>query len=248
MISQGGKLCKVSKIPSVFRCFHWICFAGGYRPLLFLLATILTLGLGVIARPSEPSDSFGPVVGQFLKASSSVIVPEILRLEPGSLVGFSFRTCLPGELLKQKGNGPDEIKLLLDEQGRLVLQIYSASELVEQAIVQTETKTKIQLNDGRWHTVILFVDEKTRFLTVNVSHDINGGSAVLKSEAVRSLNLTSSLPRLHVGGGTMACIQEGPGVHLSHSGLFSTAVQLLGLSSKDSGQICLLPDKCSGNN
>jgi len=156
---------------------------GGYRPLLFLLAT-MTLGLDVIARPSEPSDSFGPVVGQFLKASSSVIVPETLRLEPGSLVGFSFRTCLPGELLKQKGDGPDEIKLLLDEQGRLVLQIYSASELVEQAIVQTETKTKIQLNDGRWHTVILSVDEKTRFLTVNVSHDVNGGSAVLKGTAV----------------------------------------------------------------
>ena len=188
------------------------------------------------------------MVGQFLKASSSVIVPETLRLEPGSLVGFSFRTCLPGDLLKQKGDGPEEIKLLLDEQGRLVLQIYSASELVEQAIVQTETKTKIQLNDGRWHTVILSVDEKTRFLTVNVSHDVNGGSAVLKGQAVRSLNLTSSLPRLHVGGGTMACIQEGPGVHLSHSDLSSTAVQLLGLSSKDSGQICLLPNKCSGNN
>ena len=68
-----------------------------------------------------------PAVGQFLNASSSVIVPETLQLEPGSLIGFSFRTCLPGDLLKQKGDGPDELKLLLDEDGSLVIQVVSAT-------------------------------------------------------------------------------------------------------------------------
>ena len=38
-------------------------------------------------------------------------------------MGFSFRTCSPGELLRQTGDGNDELKMQLDAQGRLILSL-----------------------------------------------------------------------------------------------------------------------------
>ena len=119
--------------------------------------------LGVIAQAMEVSNtSSEPAEGQLLNFSSDVVIPETLRLEPGSLVAFSFRTCLHGDLLRQKGDGPDELKLLLDEEGRLVLHLVSANKPPERAVVE------VSLLDARWHTVILSVDPETKFLTVNV--------------------------------------------------------------------------------
>ena len=195
---------------------------------------LLTMLVGVIMaqRPEVSSTTrLWPAVGQFLNANSSVIVPETLRLAPGSLIGFSFKTCLPGELLKQKGDGPDELKLLLDEEGSLVLHLVSATSAPEKA------RIKANLLDSEWHTVILSVDQETDILKVSVG---GGGSVELKGH--RSLDLTSSSPQLHVGGGYMACINEGPGVKLSHDDRISTNVQWLSKT-----QTCLLPSKCSGN-
>ncbi len=87
--------------------------------------------------------------------------------------------------------------------------------------------------------LILSVDQETNILKVSVG---GGGSVDLKGQTVRSLDLTSSSPQLHVGGGYMACINEGPGVKLSHDGVISSAVQWL-----KNTQTCLLPSKCSGN-
>ena len=195
--------------------------------------------LGVIAQAMEVSNtSSEPAEGQLLNFSSDVVIPETLRLEPGSLVAFSFRTCLHGDLLRQKGDGPDELKLLLDEEGRLVLHLVSANKPPERAVVE------VSLLDARWHTVILSVDPETKFLTVNVSDTVNlGGSANLRGQAVLSLNLTSTSPQLHVGGGTRACIREGPGIHLSKREHSNSAVQWL-----NPGQTCLLPTQCSGKN
>ena len=123
---------------------------------------LLTMLVGVIMaqRPEVSSTTrLWPAVGQFLNANSSVIVPETLRLAPGSLIGFSFKTCLPGELLKQKGDGPDELKLLLDEEGSLVLHLVSATSAPEKA------RIKANLLDSEWHTVILSVDQETNILS-----------------------------------------------------------------------------------
>ena len=237
MISRGGKFC-LSSNNLYFRSYlnlhkvFYVPFTGG----LLVLATLL----GVIAQAQELSNSSSePAEGQLLNYSSDVVIPETLRLEPGSLVAFSFRTCSHGELLRQKGDGIDELKLLLDEDGRLVLHLASANNAPETAVVE------VSLLDARWHTVILSVDPETKFLTVNVSDTVKiGGSANLRGPAVLSLNLTSTSPQLHVGEGTRACIREGPGIHLSKrvkQRSNSATVQWL-----TEGQTCLLPTQCSG--
>lgn len=168
--------------------------------------------------------------GFFLNGSSYATLPEGLKLEPGSLIGFSFRTCLPGELLRQNGDGLDELKLFLDAQGRLVLHIASDD-------VRSEAVVEAGLLDSRWHTVFLAVNPETNDLTVNVSN--GGGSAVLSGSALRSLNLSS--PQLVVGSGMVACLREGPGVEFSRRGVSSAGVAWLA-----PGQTCLLPSTCSG--
>ncbi len=200
----------------------------GLGNLLGLIFTFLSV---ISATGGQTTEVRGPE-GFFLNGSSYAVLSEGLRLDPGSLLGFSFRTCLPGELLKQTGDGLDELKLLLDADGRLVLNVVSG-ELRSEAIVEA------RLLDARWHTVFLSVHPQTNDLTVNVSN--GGGSAVLNGSLVSSLDLSTTSPQLRVGAGMVACIREGPGVLFSRRVVSSSAVTWL-----SSGQTCLLPQTCSG--
>ena len=157
--------------------------------------------------------------------------------EPGSLLGFSFRSCAPGELLRQMGDNQDELRLSLNAQGYLVLRLTSDNQQrpASEAIVQEN------LLDSRWHTVILSVDSESSDLSVNVSN--GGGSAFMSGQIVRALNFSSLSPQLRVGGGTVACIREGPGVRFTQSGL---QVNSFAVHWIEPSQTCLLPTTCSG--
>lgn len=204
-------------------------FAGKWL-LLFLV-----ISASIAQKVDFPPRGSGVVSseGFFLNGSSYAVLPEGLNLEPGSLVGFSFRTCMPGELLKQTGDGFDEFRLLLDDNGRLILNLVSGE-------VRSEAIVEAGLLDSRWHTVFLAVNAETNDLTVNVSN--GGGSAVLRGSSVRSLNLSAASPVLRVGAGMVACIREGPGIEFSRS----NAISSNNVAWLSPGQTCLLPATCSG--
>ena len=172
--------------------------------------------------------------GFFRNGSSYALISEHWKPEPGSLMGFSFRSCAPGELLRQIGDNQDELRLSLNAQGYLVLRLTSDNQHQE-AIVQEN------LLDSRWHTVILSVDSESSDLSVNVSN--GGGSAFMSGQIVRDLNFSSLSPQLRVGGGTVACIREGPGVRFTQSGL---QVNSFAVHWIQPFQTCLLPTTCSG--
>jgi hypothetical protein len=170
--------------------------------------------------------------GFFLNGSSYVVISDSLNLDAGSLIGFSFRTCSPGELLRQTGDGFDELKLFLDSQGRLILSL-----VVDDA--RSEAVVEAGLLDARWHTVLISANEDSNDLTVNVSN--GGGSAVLDGVKVQRLDLSASSPQVQVGAGMVACIREGPGVRFTRGSVNSVAVDWL-----SSTETCLLPTTCSG--
>ena len=111
--------------------------------------------------------------GFFRNGSSYAVISENWKPEPGSLLGFSFRTCAPGELLRQIGDSSDELRLSLNAQGHLVLRLTSDNQ-------GSEAIVKAGLLDSRWHTVILTVDSESSDLTVNVSN--GGGSASMSGQ------------------------------------------------------------------
>ena len=90
--------------------------------------------------------------GFFLNGSSFAVIPESIRLNPSSVgggtrvIGFSFRTCVTGELIKQTGDSLDQMRLILSENGSLVLSLNGG----EKSIAVSAGNG---LNDGRWHTV-----------------------------------------------------------------------------------------------
>lgn len=175
--------------------------------------------------------------GFFRNGSSYALISEHWMPEPGSLLGFSFRSCAPGELLRQMGDNQDELRLSLNAQGYLVLRLTSDNQQrpASEAIVQEN------LLDSRWHTVILSVDSESSDLSVNVSN--GGGSAFMSGQIVRALNFSALSPQLRVGGGTVACIREGPGVRFTQSGL---QVNSFAVHWIEPSQTCLLPTTCSG--
>ena len=206
-------------------------FAGNWPPwtLCFGLLTAVTLTLGQPTQPTRQSEGFF--------RNGYALISENWKPEPGSLLGFSFRSCAPGELLRQIGDTKDELKLSLNAQGYLVLRLASS----DQDLPAAEAVVKENLLDSRWHTIILSVDSESSDLTVNVSN--GGGSANLSGQVVRGLNFSSLSPQLRVGAGTVACIREGPGVRFTQSGLHvnSNAVHWIGPS-----EVCPLPTTCSG--
>ena len=53
-------------------------------------------------------------------------------MEAGSRLGFSFRTCAPGELLKQTGDRFDQLEVrLLADPGRLYLKVHAGDRRLE---------------------------------------------------------------------------------------------------------------------
>ena len=186
--------------------------------------------------------------GLLLRGSSYISLNSSLPLQPGSLLGFSFRSCHSGQLLRQ-GHSQTSLTLTLS-QGRLELELRAG----------VETKTEevgFSLEDGAWHTVRLSVAPGSGDrICLSVDTDMecdqpSNGPRVMNSleertnvrrmdnmrDFLSSLETVSS-PSVVVGSGLVACIREGPGLRFT-SGAIRDKVGV-------SWGSCLLPHTCQG--
>ena len=206
--------------------------------LLLCLAITWNINTAVMAQTTTASSVTSE--GFFSSQSSYALVFDTLDLSGGSFLGISFRTCSPGEILKQTwdGNRNDQFKMEVDQLGNLVL-----------TLITDEIKTasvSANLLDAQWHTVLISVDEVTSDLNVSVSN-VNDGSPSsvnVPGSVIQSLQLESSSPQFRIGGGMVAgCFREGPGIRFTKSDVVvrSDAVRWLGHD-----ETCILPSTCDG--
>ena len=202
------------------------------------------------------SQSSPPQSELFLRSGASfATLASTLDLGPGSLLGFSFRTCqASGELLRQIGSSSDSVSLSLSSSGGLLLRLQRGEESREASVGEG-------LADGAWHTVRLGVAVGRSALCLSVDAapgsreaeclpPASGPSLVAPATLVPSplmrlegveallsgLNLTGG--PLRVGGGVVACLREGPGLLTSTGEVTDQAGVAWGP--------CLLPHTCDG--
>ncbi len=173
----------------------------------------------------------------FLNGTSYALISDTLSLSPGRRIGLSFRTCSPGELLKQTGDETfDQLKLQVDGLGRLLLSVSSTNGSLR-------IPAGSELLDGRWHTALIDATDQKVTLTVT---NVGANGSVAREERSDVAGLLAALrldgglnPQIRVGAGSMACIREGPGVRFTKRGVAVASVAV-----KWDG--CLLPFTCSG--
>ena len=188
-------------------------------------------------------------------SSYAVISDTILSDTSSGHFGLSFRTCTPGNLLKQIGDNSDELKLDLSEEdgGKLHFSLTAAS-----GDYTVSKSIGSGLLDAKWHTVLLQVSPSNDQITIsipgtpntNVSNNgmsTDGGDTVTISgdelgDILNVLDLHSASPQLNVGAGLVGCIREGPGVRFSKQGITVNSAFV----KWGHGENCLLPYKCSG--
>ena len=188
--------------------------------------------------------------GLLLRGSSFISLNSSLPLQPGSLLGFSFRSCHSGLLVRQ-AHSQASLSLTL-RAGRL--------ELVLRAGGETRTEeVGVSLSDGSWHTVRLAVAPGSGDrLCLSVDTDMecdqpSNGPRVMNSleertnvkrmdnmrDFLRSLDTSVTSPSLvRVGSELVACIREGPGLRFTTGAISET----VGVSWGS----CLLPESCQG--
>jgi hypothetical protein len=188
-----------------------------------------------------------------------VILTESHRLAPGSLLGFSFRTCLPaGELLHQIGLSQDTFILSLTEAGSLLLVLETAGG------GRHSLQVGAGLANGAWHTVRLVTaaDRSAVCLTVDGGGDAaecglrrTGPSIVMTGNEsaaattiarledaagiVAALEAAAGTAQLRLGSGLVGCVREGPGVRFSERGKVGSFAGIEWGS-------CTFPPSCSG--
>ncbi len=207
------------------------------------IATLLLMsGLLIAASAafsSAQAQQFGGGVpgpeGFFLNGSSFAVTSGVLSLAGGSSIGFSFRTCTPGELLKQTSETFDQLELRVVDSGRLVLRLTTGDER------SLDVAGGSDLLDGLWHTVAVEVahDQSRITLTVRSPGRPDDVASSERADVIRDVSLSAGSPQLRVGAGMVACIREGPGVRF-------TKPEVAVHSSAVSWQRCLLPYTCSG--
>ena len=208
--------------------------------VLLLCLAIITLNINTVVAQTTTASNSPTSEGFFSSQSSYALVSDTLDLSRGTFLGLSFRTCSPGEILKQTwdGNRNDEFKMEVNQLGNLVLTL--TTDEIETASVGAN------LLDAQWHTVLISVDEVTSDLNVSVSN-VNDGSPSsvnVPGSVIQSLQLESSSPQFIVGGGMVAgCFREGPGIRFTKSDVLvrSDAVRWLGHD-----ETCILPSTCDG--
>ena len=131
--------------------------------LLLLLATSLRSVAAAPQLGSNPASSSSSAAADltrgpeafFTNASSYVATSADLSplLKPGRAFGLSFRSCNPGELLRQTGSRSlDQLRLALTARGRLALSLTTTS------AGRVDAAAGEGLLDGRWHRVTVRVD------------------------------------------------------------------------------------------
>ena len=188
--------------------------------------------------------------------SSSATIPNSLLSETSNAqFGLSFRTCTPGQLLKQVGNNLDVLKVEIrpDNGGSLQFSLnaqngdYSITRMIGSSLL-----------DAKWHLVLFQISPQNDKITINISgtpdtsslngdSSVNGDSVTISSqdvsEALSVLDLSrGTSPELRVGAGFVGCIREGPNVRFTKTG-----VSVISQHVKwGRGGTCLLPNTCAG--
>ena len=182
------------------------------------------------------------------RGSASISLSSSLQLRPGSLLGFSFRSCSPsGRLLGAEDSAARASVQLSLAAGQLRLELSGANTTRALSVGGA-------LSDGAWHTVRLGVAVGGARLCLSVDTDIEcdpprPGPSVLNSGEDESLvarlddaaPLLASLslsPGLQVGSGLVGCIREGPGLRFTTGAITAQTGVTWGS--------CLLPDNCQG--
>ena len=179
------------------------------------------------------------------RGSSSISLSSSLQLRPGSLLGFSFRSCsASGQLLRAEDSLASVQLSLAGGQLRLELSRGNLSRTLSVGAA---------LSDGAWHTVRVGVAVGGARLCLSVDTDIEcdpprPGPSVLNTgedenlvarlDDAAPLLASLSLPGLQVGSGLVSCIREGPGLRFTTGAITSQTGVTWGS--------CLLPDTCQG--
>lgn len=232
----------------------WQAWPSLSTGLLLLLCTAPTYH-GQTTIPT--GQSFASSEAAFRTGSSVILLSSTLVLSPGSLLGFSFRTChSSGQLVRQIGdNGHNSFILSLTSEGAVKLEVKSGD-------LNREEVVGGGLADGEWHTVRVGVAQGRTTLCLSVDAEGSeeecnpprSGPSVMNPETedstrrlegvqalLEALNLTESSPSFVLGSGMIGCMREGPGVRLTTGNVIESD------SDVDWGT-CLLPSSCQGYN
>ena len=183
-------------------------------------------------------------------SSLATIADSLLSDTSSGHFGLSFRTCTPGELLKQVGDNLDVLKVELTNEGKLQFSLNAQNG--DFAITKSLGSN---LLDANWHTVLFQFSPQNDVITINISgtQDMNnfgganGDSVIISSddvsEALKVLDLSrATSPQLHIGAGFIGCIREGPKVRFTKPGVTVNSAHV----KWGRGGNCLLPSKCNG--
>ena len=219
--------------------------------LLLLLITLLPAVLHSQSTAiSFPRPSSTQSEALLSRGSSFISLSSPLPLQPGHLLGFSFRSCSPTGQLVSQGDSQTSLRLSLTS-GQLELAVtaggLSRTELVGAA-----------LSDGAWHTIRLAVAPGSGdriCLSVDtdmeceepssgprVMNSLEDSGKVKKMDNMRSflaaLSQASSSATVKVGSSLVACIREGPGLRFTTGAILASEAVTWGS--------CLLPESCQG--
>ena len=182
---------------------------------------------------------------QLRDGSSYVILTDRLVLTPGTLIGFSFRTCLPsGQLFRQIGQSNDLLSLSFSEAGGLRLSLESGEE-------RRTLVAGANLADGAWHTVRLGVSANQTAICLGVDGPVewecgstpeSAPSSVSRLEdaasLLTSLQLAGASSQLRVGSGLVGCLSQGPQLRFSAANIADSAAV--------DWSTCAFPESCTG--
>ena len=218
-----------------------------------MAVTLLTLVLPVLHSQSTatslPRQSSTQSEALLTRGSSYISLSSPLPLQPGHLLGFSFRSCHSGRLLGQ-GDSQTSLSLSLLA-GQLELEV------TEGGLTRTFPVGN-SLSDGAWHTVRLAVAPGSGdriCLSVDtdmeceepssgprVMNSLEDSGNVKKMDNMRnfltSLGQDSLSSTVRVGSSLVGCIREGPGLRFTTGAILESEAVTWGS--------CLLPESCQG--
>ena len=269
-------------ISLISRTYYNVIFQTSTYPLILIISAVLLLftSASVFAHPQSSSSSISSLSPSVINSnprlndnvnlyepegffyatngSSYAVISDTLLSDTssGHYFGLSFRTCTPGELLKQNGDNSDELKLTLtpEEGGKLRFSLTA-----ENGDHRIDESIGTNLLDAKWHTVLFQVSSSNDKITIhlpgtpnisssNVASSSDGASVVISNQEVSDLlnvlDLSRASPQLKVGTGFIGCIREGPKVRFSKLGVSKNSEYV----KWGHGANCLLPYDCSGKN
>ena len=248
----------------ISKAYSQVIFSNFTTTILVYVTALLLSIAGTQAQSTFPTnnpipssvsrDLEGPEGFFFATNGSSLatIADSLLSETSSGHFGLSFRTCTPGELLKQVGDNLDVLKVELTNEDGGKLHFSLNAQKGDFAITKSLGSN---LLDANWHTVLFQFSPQNDIITINISgtQDMNGFGGVNSdsvnissqdvSEALKVLDLSrATSPQLHIGAGFIGCIREGPKVRFTKPGVSVNSQHV----KWGKGGNCLLPNTCTG--